>query len=195
MSSPTTAAGRHFLFLVTSARRKGNSEHLARHAAAVLPDGCKQTWLNLADLPLPAFDDLRHASTEAWTPAIEGPARTLLSATLEATDLVMITPVYWYSLPAAAKLYLDHWSAWLRAPGWDFKTRMAGKTLWGISVYSDTDPRLAGPLRDSLQFTAEYMKMRWGGLLLGQGNRPGDVLGDHASIVAAVQFFLGPPAV
>ena len=38
----------------------------------------------------------------------------LLDATLAATDLVFVAPVYWYSLPAAAKLYLDYWSAWLR---------------------------------------------------------------------------------
>ncbi len=182
-------SARHFLFLVTSSRRAGNSEQLARRAADNLSTTDTQTWINLADYPLPAFADLRHATSENWTPTIEGHARTLLEATLAATDLVIVAPVYWYSLPAAAKLYLDHWSAWLRAPGYDFKARMADKTLWAVSTYSDTDPRFAAPLKETLRLSAEYMHMRWGGHLLGSGNRPGDVLDDAAALVTAETFF------
>ena len=101
----------------------------------------------------------------------------------------MVAPVYWYSLPAAAKLYLDHWSAWLRAPGYDFKLRMAEKTIWAVSAYSDTDPRFAEPLKETLRLTAAYMQMHWGGHLLGRGNRPGDVLQDEKSVAAADRFF------
>jgi len=180
---------RRFLFLVTSARRHGNAEQLARRAAAALPPAVIQEWIHLADVPLPPFADLRHAAAEPWTPVVEGHARRLLEATLAATDLVMVAPVYWYSLPAAAKLYLDHWSAWLRAPRWDFKARMVGKTLWGVSILSDRDTRQADPLRDSLRLTADYMQMHWGGFLLGYGNRPGDVLNDADSVVAADRFF------
>jgi multimeric flavodoxin WrbA len=185
----SAASPRHFLFLVTSSRRDGNSEQLARRAAANLPTTDKQTWLNLADYPLPAFADLRHATSENWTPTIAGHARTLLEATLAATDLVMVAPVYWYSLPAPAKLYLDHWSAWLRAPGYDFKNRMGGKTLWAVSTFSDTDPRFAEPLKETLRLSADYLHMKWGGQLLGSGNRPGEVLNDPAALAAAKNFF------
>ena len=185
MSSPVL----RFLFLVTGARRHGNAEQLARRAAAVLPPEVTQEWIHLAEVALPPFADLRHAAAAPWTPAVEGPARGLLEATLAATDLVLVAPVYWYSMPAAAKLYLDHWSAWMRAPGWDFKARMAGKTLWGISILSDPDTSQADPLRDSLRLTAGYMQMRWGGFLLGYGNRPGDVMNDPASVAAADRFF------
>jgi multimeric flavodoxin WrbA len=182
-------SSRRFLFLISSSRRHGNTEQLARRAADRLPIGTPREWIHLTDLPLPAFADLRHVTTEAWTPAVEGNARRLLEATLAATDLVMVTPVYWYSLPAAAKLYLDHWSAWLRAPGWDFKTRMKGRTMWGISVSSDPDANFAEPLKQSLRLTADYMEMHWGGFLLGYGNRPGDVLQDANSTTAADRFF------
>ncbi|MBI2518095.1 MAG: NAD(P)H-dependent oxidoreductase [Opitutae bacterium] len=184
MSTP-----RRFLFLVSSSRPHGNTEQLARRAATQLPAAVAQEWINLADVPLPVFADLRHATAEAWAPHVEGNARRLLEATLAATDLVMVTPVYWYSLPAAAKLYLDHWSAWLRAPGWDFKPRMKERTLWGISVSSDTDPRFAEPLSQTLRFTADYMQMCWGGFLLGYGNRPGEVLQHAPSLAAADRFF------
>lgn len=185
----SASPSRRFLFLISGARRNGNSEQLARHAAAALPSTVEQEWLNLADFPLPAFADLRHATSESWAPTIDGHALTLLTATLAATDIVMVAPVYWYSLPAAAKLYLDHWSAWMRAPAHDFKSRMAGKTLWAVSTYSDTDPRFAEPLKETLRLSADYMDMRWGGHLLGSANRPGDVLNDPAALAAADHFF------
>lgn len=188
----TPAPSRRFLFVVSSARRGGNSEQLARRAAHALPATVPQEWLHLADHPLPPFADHRHTDAGPWTPVVEGPARLLLEASLAATDVVLVAPVYWYSLPAAAKLYLDHWTAWLRAPGWDFKARMAGKTLRGISVSSDGDAAGAGPLQDTLRLTADYMGMRWGGLLIGAGNRPGEVL-QHGPSVAAADRFLAEP--
>lgn len=179
----------HFLFLLASGRRDGNSEALARRAAAQLPAGTTQTWLRLDEHPLPPFADLRHTSSASWLPTVDGDARRLLEATLAATDLVFVAPVYWYSLPASAKLYLDHWTAWLRAPGWDFKARMAGKSLWAVSALSDSDPALAAPLTETLRLTAGYMQMEWRGALLGEGNRPGDVHQDARASAAAAEFF------
>lgn len=184
----TTAGERRFLFLLASARRDGNAERLARRAAQALPPQADQRWLRLSDLPLPAFDDHRHEGSGIYAYP-EGHGRTLLEATLEATDIVFVAPVYWYSVPAAAKLYLDHWSGWMRAPGVDFKARMAGKTMWAVSILSDDDERFADPLLGTLGLTAQYLSMRWGGSLLRFGNRPGDVFDDPAASTGANLFF------
>jgi multimeric flavodoxin WrbA len=184
---------RRFLFLLSSARADGNAEQLARLAAQSLSAADAQEWIRLAEVELPAFADLRHASATAWAPVIEGRPRQLLEATLAATDIVFVAPVYWYSLPASAKLYLDHWTTWMRAPGWDFKPRMAGKTLWGVSVASDESEAIAAPLKETLRLSADYMQMRWGGFLFGSGNRPGDIRSDEKSLEAAARFFPGPP--
>jgi multimeric flavodoxin WrbA len=187
-------APRRFLFVVSSGRPHGNAEQLARHSARSLSPTDTQEWINLADVNLPPFADRRHASDAAWEPVIEGNSRRLLEATLAATDLVFVAPVYWYSLPASAKLYLDHWTTWMRAPGWDFRPRMAGKSLWGISVASDESEAIAAPLKETLRLSADYMQMRWGGFLFGTGNRPGDVRGDEKSFAAAERFFRGSAA-
>jgi multimeric flavodoxin WrbA len=179
---------RNFLFILGSARYKGNTEHLARHAARSLPSSIKQTWIHLLDHQLPLFEDIRHHETRKYSVATES-ERALLDSTLAATDLVIASPVYWYSISAATKLYLDHWSGWMRLEGVDFKARMASKTLWGIASLSDQDWTGAQPLVDTLRLSAEYMKMNWGGVLLGYGNRPGDVMDDAASVNRAEQFF------
>jgi hypothetical protein len=71
----------------------------------------------LADYPLPPFEDRRHP--QADFPPPRGAELELLTATLEASDIVTAAPVHWYSLPAGAKLYLDARTAWLRAEGVD----------------------------------------------------------------------------
>jgi len=187
VQNPRAAEARRFVFLIASARRDGNTELLTRHAAEHLPPGVQQQWLHLMDLPLPPFVDIRHSV--GVYPQPEGHERVLFEATLAATDLVLAVPLYWYSLPASAKLYLDYWSAWLRVPGADFKARMAAKTLWGVSALSDEDPSRADPLVGTLALTADYLSMGFGGVLLGYGNKPGEVLADQAALSRARGFF------
>ncbi|MFF2141164.1 flavodoxin family protein [Kitasatospora sp. NPDC058190] len=185
---PGAQAPRRFLFLDASARVGGNSERLARLAAeSSLPAGAEQRWLRLADHPLPPFQDLRHTGDGRY-PEPVGHERTLLEATLEATDLVFVAPLYWYSLPTTAKLYLDYWSAWFRVPGLDFRSALRGGTVWGVTALATGDDK-AEPLIGTLRLTAEYMGMRWGGALLGNGTRPGDVLRDERALIAAKSFF------
>ena len=91
-----------FLFLVASAREEGAAETLAGRAAQALAAIDEPRWLRLGDLPLEPFIDIRHEGDGTY-PEPGGHARTLLDATLR-TDLVFVVPVYWYSLPARAKL-------------------------------------------------------------------------------------------
>lgn len=185
---------RSFLFLIASTRVGGNTEALARRAASSLPPGAEQRWLRLIDHPLPPFADTRHST--GYAPP-EGNARLLCEATLAATDLVLVTPVYWYSVSWPAKLYLDHWSAWMRIPELAFRATLEGRSLWGVMVDSDTeaDAAAAGggsstPVVDMLRRTAEWMKMRWRGALIGHGSKPGDVERDAAGLAAAERFFV-----
>jgi NAD(P)H-dependent FMN reductase len=187
-----THTSRRVLFLVASARRSGNSETLARRAEASLPEATAREWIHLQDVPLPPFVDHRHApGSDGTFPQPAGNEAVLLDATLAATDLVFVAPVYWYGLPASAKLYLDYWTAWMRVPGRDFRARMAGKTAWAIGALSDEDRALAEPLLQPLRMSARYLEMRWGGHLLGYGSRPGDVSADAEALAAADVFFRG----
>lgn len=182
------AAARSFLFLLGSARPEGNTEQLARRAAAALPAEVSQQWLSLLDLPLPPFVDIRHSV--GVYPAPQGPEKTLAEATLAATDIVFATPLYWYSVSASTKLYLDYWSGWMRVPELDFRARMAGKTAWVISANSDeAGAKMSEALILTLKLSADYMQMQWGGTLLGYANRPGDILQDERALTAAADFF------
>jgi multimeric flavodoxin WrbA len=190
-AEPAAEECRRILFLITGGRRDGNSETLARCAAAALPGEVEQEWLRLSDLPLAPFEDIRHTGDGIY-PEPEANGRVLLDATLAATELVFVAPLYWYGLPTAAKHYLDHWSGWMRVPGVDFLARMAGKTMWAVTALSERDYRVADPLLGTLRLTSAYAKMHWGGALLGYGNRPGDILEDKQALALAARFLVRP---
>ncbi|MEU8601022.1 flavodoxin family protein [Streptomyces parvulus] len=178
---------RRFLFLLGSSRPDGNTELLTRRAAEQLPADVEQRWIDLARHPLPDFEDLRHDRDH--TRPTEGNARLLLDATLDATDLVIASPLYWYSVSTPVKHYLDYWSGWLRTPGLDFKATLAGRTLWGVTALAHEEQEVADPLIGTLHLTAAFMGMHFGGVLLGNGSRPGDVLRDADALGRAETFF------
>ncbi|MDD1061096.1 NAD(P)H-dependent oxidoreductase [Streptomyces cocklensis] len=181
-------SGRRFLFLLGSTRAGGNTEALAQQAAAQLPSDAEQHWVRLAEMQLPAFTDVRHDGDGSYPPPT-GHARTLLDATLDATDLVIASPLYWYSVSTPTKQYLDHWSAWMRVPGVDFRARMAGRTLWGVTALAGADHSDADPLVGTLARTASYMRMDFRGVLLASATRPGQIAADQDAALRAKAFF------
>ncbi|MGY0024620.1 flavodoxin family protein [Streptomyces sp. cg35] len=178
---------RTFLFVLGSSRPDGNTEILARTAAEQLPPDVGQTWIDLAEHPLPDFEDLRHDSDHVRPQGDD--VALLLDATLAATDIVIASPLYWYSVSASTKRYLDYWSGWLRTPGIDFKATLAGRTLWGVTALAHEEEVVADPLVGTLHHSAAYMGMRFGGVLLGNGSKPGDVRKDESALARAKTFF------
>lgn len=173
---------RRFLFLCSSARVNGNTQALARHAAAGLPPAA-QHWLDLTAPPLPPYHDIRprHAPPE-------GPMADLMAAMQAATDIVMVAPVYWYALPAPAKLLLDHWSGWFDSPETGFATWARDKTVHLITVRADPDPTVTDLPEAMLRRSITWLGMRWGGALHGVGDAAGDVLQDRDALTRAATF-------
>ena len=138
----------HYLFLTTSTRESGhlgNTEWLAQQAASRAACG---HGANLA--PPGAHEPAAvcgPAPHRGHYPAPEGDLKTLLDATLAATHIVFVSPVYWFSIPSPLKTYLDHWSGWMRVPGLPFKEQMAAKSLFLITTSGD---RAKSPADDRL---------------------------------------------
>jgi len=171
---------RSFAFILGSPRSGGNTETLARYAAEGLPPDSTSGWLNLCDLPLPA---------QPAGPVPSGAEKVLLDATLESTDIVVASPLHWYSVSAATKLYLDYWARWIALPDVSFRERMRGKNLWAVTAYARGDDRDTEPLTGMLRRTADYLAMEWRGALLARAHRPGDLEADPAILSRAAGFF------
>ena len=174
---------RRYLFLLSSARPGGNALQLARLAARPLAPQA-QVWLDLTDPPLPAFDDRRPGYALPT-----GRVAEVMAAMRAATDVVFVAPVYWYALPAPAKLLLDHWSGWLDAADTGFATWAKGLTVHLITTRGDPDPTVAELPEAMLRRSVQWLGMRWGKALHAVADAPGDVMGDAAAIRAAEGMF------
>ncbi|MBT9550389.1 MAG: NAD(P)H-dependent oxidoreductase [Hydrogenophaga sp.] len=186
-------SARHVLFLVASTREPGhvgNTEWLARQAAASLPPDTTQTWVHLARAGIPEFIDQRHTVGSYPMPESGSVMRNLLDQTLACTDLVFVAPVYWFSFPATLKAYLDHWSAWLRVPGLEFKAQMSQKRLWLITTNGDRAK--AQPMIDSTAMCAKFLEMPLAGVLWGKGGAAEAVKADEGAAENALTFFGHP---
>lgn len=173
---------RSFAFMLGGAREGGATELLARRAAGGLPTAAERSWLRLSGLSFP---------TQAG-PAAEGAEKKLLDATMEHTDIVVVSPLYWYSVSAQTKLYLDYWALWMTCPGLDFRARMGGKTLWAVSTYARGEARDAQPLVGMLEQTARYLGMAWGGALLCRARSTGQLADCDAGRDATAFFAVAP---
>lgn len=92
---------------------------------------------------------------------------------------------------AHTKRYLDYWSGWLTVPGSGFQERMTGRTLWGVSAMADRDESVGEGLVTTLHHSAAYLRMGFGGVLFGNGSRPGQVRDDEQAMLRARTFFRG----
>lgn len=186
MSTAVTTAmlasvrSRSFAFILGSPRGGGNTETLARYAAEGLPPDVTGSWLDLSALPLPA---------QPSGPVPCGPEKVLLDATLNSTDIVVASPLHWYSVSAATKLYLDYWARWIALPDVSFRDRMRDKNLWAVTAYARGDDADTEPLTGMLRRTADYLGMEWRGALLARAHRPGDIESDPAVLDRAAAFF------
>ncbi|WP_199243138.1 flavodoxin family protein [Vitiosangium sp. GDMCC 1.1324] len=190
-TSPLPSTPRRILFLLASARENGNAEQLARRTAEVLSPDTLVDWVRLDAYAHESFRDLRH--TPEGYPEPSPAMRALAELTLAADELVFVAPVYWYSIPASAKLYLDHWSWWMRLPKLRFKERMRGKVLSLITSHaSDDADGVEQPSISTLRMSADYLHMHWRGALVGHGDKPGEVLTDSPVLESARSFLLRP---
>ncbi len=162
-----------------SARNGGNSDLLAR----IVVEGLPHEAVHLASAHLPHVNDRRH--TDLGFGPVDPGYSAIMQRILDCPVWVFASPVYWYGFSGLMKDFIDLWSHIMRAPEWQFTERMAGKHAF-LAVAGGDNPRLkAMGLVQQFYWTADFMKMRFGGYVIGEGNRPGDVLKDRSAVEEA----------
>lgn len=111
-----------------------------------------------------------------------------MAAMRAASDIVFVAPVYWYALPAPAKLLLDHWSGWFDAPETGFADWAREKTVHLITARADPDPTVPDTLEAMVKRSILWLGMRWSGALHGVGDTVGEIAQDTAAMATAAHF-------
>lgn len=164
-------------------RANGNTEFLAEQVVQGLP----VERIYLRDYTIRPIEDLRHAE-QGFQP-IDDDYEAIMDRVLKHDTLLFATPIYWYGMSGLMKNFIDRWSQTLRdARRPHFREMMAAKTGYVIAVGGD-DPLLKGlPLVQQFQHIFGFFGTRYGGYILGEGNRPGDIAHDQRALLQAEQL-------
>jgi multimeric flavodoxin WrbA len=104
-------------------------------------------------------------------------------------------PVYFWSMTAQMKAYLDRWCALFDA-NWNWQKnyypRMKGKRIGVITVCGDPNVHTADPVIHSFKSTVDMTKMKWLGAVMASANDKGDIIKDEKARKQA--FELGEKA-
>ena len=105
-------------------------------------------------------------------------------AILEADAIIHSVPVYFWSMTAQMKAYLDRWCAFFDAEWkWQkrYSPRMKGKGIGVITVCGDPNVHTADPIVHSFKNTADFTKLRWLGAVQASAAAKGEVAKNAAA--------------
>jgi len=114
---------------------------------------------------------------------------------LDAYAIIHSTPVYFWSMTAQMKAYLDRWCVFFDAE-WNWQKvyypKMRAKRIGLITVCGDPNVHTADPIVLSFKSTAEMTKMHWLGAVMASAAEKGEITNNEAALREA--FELGKKA-
>jgi multimeric flavodoxin WrbA len=171
------------IVLYGSSRENSNSELLTKSVIK----GMEVEELYLRDYTINPIVDGRHLA--GGFAEVADDYQSLMKRVEQSDILIFSTPIYWYSMSGLMKNFIDRWSQTLRDPAFpDFKEKMALKKAYVVAVGGD-QPRMKGlAMIEQFQWIFQFMGMSFDGYLLGEGNKPEDILRDELAILTAQQL-------
>jgi multimeric flavodoxin WrbA len=173
------------LVLMGSPRPKGNSTILATEAARGAKDaGAEVETIRLAKLkigPCAACDGCRKPEANG---CVRKDDMTPLYDKLRAADAILIAgPVYWFSISAQVKLFMDRFYAF----GAENYKPLKGKRIGLILTYADADKAVSGAENAIASFkdAFAYVKAPIIGIVHGSADKAGEVRANNALMAKA----------
>jgi multimeric flavodoxin WrbA len=166
--------GKHVLVFKGSPREKGNSSILAEKAA----EGAKAAGAEVESFTLHNMDirpcDACDICQETGVCVLMDDMQTLYPKLRGAEAIVIASPIYWFTISAQTKLFIDRWYALESTQG----NALKGKQFGIILTYGDTDPYSSGAINAirTFQDMMRYLGADIRGIVYGTASNEGDVL-------------------
>jgi multimeric flavodoxin WrbA len=168
-------AGKNVLIAIGSPRRNGNSTALAQEAATgVRETGGTARVFRLHDLairPCRACDNCQKNRNFACVQVDD--MNAIYAELAQADALLIASPVYWFTISAQTKLFVDRLYAFIGPDGHG----LAGKRIGIILTYGDVDVMRSGAVNAlrTFQDACRYVGAPIVGEVYGSGSAPGEV--------------------
>ncbi|UCD77240.1 MAG: flavodoxin family protein [Desulfobacterales bacterium] len=169
------ADSKKILVLLGSPRKKGNSTTLAEKiikGAEAAGATVEKIYLHGESIaPCQACYACRKPDSRGC--AIEDDMQPIYQKLIEADAWVVASPVYWFTMSAQTKLFLDRCFALLSYK----KSAFAGKRIAIAMSYADADPFVSGCVNAlrTFQDAFAYVGANIVGMVYGSADKPGEI--------------------
>jgi len=163
------------LIVVGSPRKNGNSAILAKQVAAgAKAEGAVVETFYLHEMnikPCSACDACR--GKNASDCIISDDMRQLYPKLRSAQAIVVASPIYWFTVSAQTKLFMDRWYALGSDEGYE----LAGKRFGIVLTYADADPFSSGAVNAlrTFQDAFNFIGAKIVGLVYGSAWKAGEI--------------------
>jgi multimeric flavodoxin WrbA len=165
------------LVVMGSPRKNGNSATLAKQVAAgAEAAGAKVESLYLHDMniqPCTACDACREDTVKDCV--IDDDMQALYAKLRRADGLVIASPVYWFTVSAQTKAFMDRWYAFGN-PQEEYAA-FSGKRIGIVLTYGDIDPFASGAVNAlrTFQDAFNYVGSEIVGMIYGSASEAGEI--------------------
>jgi multimeric flavodoxin WrbA len=114
--------------------------------------------------------------------AVEDAMPEIHKKILEAYAVIHSVPVYFWSMTAQMKAYLDRWCAFFDAEWrWHkaYRSRMKGKRIGLITLCGDPNVSTADPIVHSFKNTCEFTGLNLVGVVQASASKKGEIAGNE----------------
>ncbi|MEW6377481.1 MAG: flavodoxin family protein [Thermodesulfobacteriota bacterium] len=170
------------LGVLGSPRLGGNSDILLERALAGAKDaGAKVEKIVLCQRKISGCLNCEKCN-ETGVCAIKDDMMEIYKKILESDAIIHSVPVYFWSMTAQMKAYLDRWCAFFDA-NWRmhkaYSPKMKGKRIGLITVCGDPDVSTADPIVHSFKTTIEFSGLHWLGVVQASASAKGEIAGNE----------------
>lgn len=166
------------LGILGSPRIGGNSDILLEQALAGARDvGAETEKIVLAQKKISGCMDCGKCNASGIC-AIKDDMLEIHKKILEANALIHSCPVYFWSMTAQMKAYLDRWCAFFDAEWrWhkNYYPQMKGKKIGLITVCGDPNVATADPIVHSFKMTCQFTELKLIGVVMASAFTKGEV--------------------
>ena len=168
-------AKKRVLIIAASPRKNGNSTILALKAAeGVKASGGEADLVSIGNLKIAPCNgcDACIAKPEVGC-IVKDDMQPLYQKIKQAQGVIFATPIYWFTMSAQLKAFIDRSYSIQGNDSWAF----TGKDVGVIITYGDSDVFASGGINAlrTFQDICAYSKANLVGMVYGTANKPGDI--------------------
>ncbi|MFW6137667.1 MAG: flavodoxin family protein [Spirochaetota bacterium] len=176
------------LIMVGSPRKNGNSSTLAdRTARGIVASGGEYEMYHLHEMDIRVCTacDVCHEDADTYC-TIEDDMKPLYPKIRDAHALVIASPIYWFSVSAQTKVFMDRWYAFGSPEGYVLK----GKKFGILLCYADADPFVSGAVNALRMFqdAVHYIEGTITGAVYGSAEQAGEIQSNKGVLDSAFQL-------